>query len=99
MALARQLAARGRRAHLLELPVELYARVDAYADQRMENEPYRGRSRNAALILIIEAGLDALAPAKRRGQGGTARLSREGDPIATDRSRLAPRRPLTSHVQ
>lgn len=51
-----------RRTHLLELPEEMLARVEAYTDELAKADPYRPRNRNAALLSLIDAGLEVKAP-------------------------------------
>jgi hypothetical protein len=48
-----------RRTHLLEMPEAMLARVEAYTDETAKADPYRPRNRNAALLALIDAGLEA----------------------------------------
>jgi hypothetical protein len=62
----------GRRTVILELPEELLGRVERYTDEMVKADPsYRRRSRNAALIVLIDAGLEAASatPAKKSARG------------------------------
>lgn len=54
----------GRKSFLLEIPIELLDRVEGYTDKMVEADPYRQRSRNAALLVLIDAGLEAKGVAK-----------------------------------